>query len=66
LFRFALSPAQLFWQIILNKPEIVHLNTSMEPKIYWRDFAYLIVAQIAQKKIIYQVHGGALPQPFFK
>lgn len=64
--RFLFSPIQFFWQLILKKPQIVHLNTSLEPKSYWRDIAYLLIARIMGKKIVYQVHGGALPQIFFK
>ncbi|MDE2389332.1 MAG: glycosyltransferase family 4 protein, partial [Betaproteobacteria bacterium] len=52
--------------LIQKKPQIVHLNTSMEPKSYWRDIAYLCIALIMGKKVVYQVHGGALPQIFFK
>jgi len=66
LARFLFSPVQFFWRLIQQKPQIVHLNTSLEPKSYWRDIAYLVIAIIMGKKIVYQVHGGALPQAFFK
>lgn len=64
--RFIFSPIYFFWQLIQKKPQIVHLNTSLVPKSYWRDIAYLIVARIMGKKIVYQVHGGELPQVFFR
>lgn len=64
--RFLFSPIQFFWELILKKPQIVHLNTSLEPKSYWRDIVYLFIARIMGKKVVYQVHGGALPQVFFK
>lgn len=63
--RFLFSPIQFFWQLIWKKPHIIHLNTSLVPKSFWRDIAYLFVARIMGKKIVYQVHGGALPQFFF-
>lgn len=66
LIRFLWSPMQFLWQIIQQKPHIVHLNTSMEPKSYWRDIVYLFIARIMRKKVVYQVHGGALPQVFFR
>ena len=66
MMRFVLSPILFFGQLIQKKPQIVHLNTSLEPKSYWRDIAYLIIARAMGKKIVYQVHGGALPQVFFK
>lgn len=66
LKRFLFSPIQFFWRLIREKPHIVHLNTSLVPKSFWRDIAYLFVARIMGKKIVYQVHGGDLPQVFFK
>ncbi|QOJ24018.1 MAG: glycosyltransferase family 4 protein [Gammaproteobacteria bacterium] len=65
LLRFIFSPIHFFWWLILNRPQIVHLNTSLESKSYWRDAAYLFIARIMGKKIVYQVHGGELPQKFF-
>jgi glycosyltransferase involved in cell wall biosynthesis len=37
----------------------------MDQKAFWRDVVYLFVAKILQKKVVYQVHGGALPDQFF-
>jgi glycosyltransferase involved in cell wall biosynthesis len=65
LLRFIFSPMHFFGWLVLNKPQIVHLNTSLESKSYWRDVAYLIIARMMGKKIVYQVHGGELPQEFF-
>lgn len=66
LARFVLSPVELFWLLIKSKAKIVHLNTTIRPKSYWRDVIYLFIARIMGKKIIYQVHGGVLPQDFYK
>lgn len=66
LVRFLFSPIQFLGQLIREKPQIIHLNTSLESKSYWRDIIYLIIARIAGKKVVYQVHGGALPQDLFK
>lgn len=65
IIRFMLSPFQLSVELIRKNPQIVHLNTSLEYKSYWRDIAYLAVARILGKKVVYQVHGGAMPQVFF-
>jgi glycosyltransferase involved in cell wall biosynthesis len=43
----------------------VHINTSFEPKGYWRDLVYLAVAKLFGRKLVYQIHGGALPAEFF-
>jgi glycosyltransferase involved in cell wall biosynthesis len=63
--RFVFSPVQFFWRLIRQRPEIVHVNTSMDSKGYWRDLVYLLIARAMQKRIVYQIHGGALPQNFF-
>ena len=65
LLRFAWSPFQFLQALRVQQPQIVHINTSMEQKSYWRDLAYLLVAKAMGKRVLYQVHGGALPQVFF-
>lgn len=65
LGRFMFSPFQFFWFIIQENPQIVHVNTTMDAKGYWRDLVYLSIARFLRKKIVYQIHGGALPQEFF-
>lgn len=65
LCRFIFSPFLFAACIIKKKPDIVHLNTSLEPKSFWRDVAYLIVAKALGKHVVYQVHGGELPERFF-
>lgn len=64
--RVMFSPFYFFWQLSRQCPQIVHLNTSMNTKGYWRDLVYLVIARTLKKKIVYQVHGGALPHHFFK
>jgi glycosyltransferase involved in cell wall biosynthesis len=66
LGRFIWSPVQFFLRLIRYKPQIVHLNTSMDPKSFWRDLVYFFIAHAMGKKIVYQVHGGQLPQDFFR
>ncbi|OBV40656.1 Glycosyltransferase involved in cell wall bisynthesis [Janthinobacterium psychrotolerans] len=65
LLRLAWSPFQFLQALRRQRPQIVHINTSMEQKSYWRDLAYLLVAKAMGKRVLYQVHGGALPQVFF-
>jgi len=64
LWRFATSPILFFFFLIKYKPIIVHVNSSLEPKAFWRDLAYVIIGKLLCKKIVYQVHGGKLPQYF--
>jgi len=65
LLRLVASPLQLMGAIFRARAQIVHINTSMEAKAYWRDLAYLLVAKLLRRRVVYQVHGGALPQDFF-
>jgi glycosyltransferase involved in cell wall biosynthesis len=65
LLRALTSPVALAGCIIWRSPAIVHINTSFEPKGYWRDLAYLAVTKAFRRKVIYQVHGGAPPAEMF-
>ncbi|MGQ9862309.1 MAG: glycosyltransferase family 4 protein [Thiobacillaceae bacterium] len=66
LWRFVASPFAFSRFVHRQGPSIVHLNSSLEPKSYWRDLAYLVVAKLLRRLVVYQVHGGALPQDFFR
>lgn len=66
LWRFAASPFQFVHAVRKQRPHLVHINTSMEWRSYWRDMVYLWLAKAMGKRVVYQVHGGALPQVFFK
>ena len=66
MLRLLVSPFQLFWKIVQHRPQIVHVNTSMDAKGYWRDLVYLIISRSLRKRVVYQVHGGSLPQKFFE
>lgn len=63
-WRYAASPTMLLLYLLKVSPKIVHLNTSLEPKAFWRDTAYMLVAKLLRKKVVMQIHGGALPQEF--
>jgi glycosyltransferase involved in cell wall biosynthesis len=65
ILRLALSPLFLAAAIVFRHVSIVHLNTSLNARAYWRDVAYLAVAKMLGARVVYQVHGGALPQRFF-
>lgn len=65
LWRFAFGPFAFVAFVLRRWPDIVHLNTSLVPKSYWRDLAFLLIARLLGKKTVYQVHGGALPEEFF-
>jgi hypothetical protein len=62
--RLALSPFRLAVAIVARNAAVVHINTSLNARAYWRDLAYLAVARLCGARVVYQVHGGALPRRF--
>jgi glycosyltransferase involved in cell wall biosynthesis len=66
VIRLGISPILFAWRLLRQNPKVIHVNTSMDSKGYWRDLVYLIIARALRKKVVYQVHGGALPQQFFR
>jgi len=66
LGRLLISPLLLATAILRRDAALIHLNTALNIRAYWRDLAYLCVAKICGARVVYQVHGGALPQRFFR
>lgn len=66
LLRLLASPFALFATVLFRQAALVHINTSLNPRAYWRDLAYLLVAKLLRARVLYQVHGGDLPQDFFR
>jgi len=60
LMRFLFSPLGLLFAIFRFDASVVHINTSLNAKAFWRDLAYLAVAKICGARVVYQIHGGAL------
>jgi glycosyltransferase involved in cell wall biosynthesis len=60
LARYLLSPLALALAIVRRDAAIVHLNTSLNAKAYWRDLAYLLVAKLCGARVLLQKHGGSL------
>ena len=65
ILRLLSSPFLLAATIVFRHVSIVHINTSLNPRAYWRDLVYLGVAKMLGARVVYQVHGGALPHQFF-
>ena len=63
--RFLTSPWRLSAFIIARRPDIVHINSSMDQKAFWRDLFYFLVAKMLGRKVVTQFHGGELPQRLF-
>jgi glycosyltransferase involved in cell wall biosynthesis len=65
LARILVSPLCLALAVLWRRADLVHINTSLNARAFWRDLAYLVVARLCGGRVLYQVHGGALPQQFF-
>ena len=64
IVRLLVSPFALATTILARHVDIVHLNTSLNQRAYWRDLVYMVVARISGARVVYQVHGGDLPVQF--
>jgi glycosyltransferase involved in cell wall biosynthesis len=66
LLRLILSPLHLGLFLLRSRADAVHINATLDPKGYWRDLVYWIVARLLRRRVVNQVHGGAMPQDFFR
>lgn len=66
LLRFTLSPLHLGLFLLRTGTDAVHFNASLDAKAFWRDLVYWIVARMLGRRVVNQVHGGAMPQAFFR
>lgn len=62
--RLIWSPLALGWRVLRLGRPLVHINTSLNRRAYLRDLAYLIVARCCRAPVLYQIHGGELPEQF--
>lgn len=62
LGRMAASPFQLAATLLRSGAGLLHINTSLDAKAFWRDLVYLAVAKLCGARVLYQVHGGELDE----
>jgi glycosyltransferase involved in cell wall biosynthesis len=60
--RLVASPFLLAATILRTGARLLHINTSLDAKAFWRDLAYLAVAKLCGARVLYQVHGGLLDE----
>jgi glycosyltransferase involved in cell wall biosynthesis len=58
LLRLIGSPFQLASAIMRTNAAVVHLNTSLDSRGYFRDLAYLLVAKAFAVRVVYQMHDN--------
>ncbi|MGQ0547633.1 MAG: glycosyltransferase family 4 protein [Betaproteobacteria bacterium] len=59
-WRLAASPFALAAAIVRRRAALVHVNTSLNARAFWRDAAYLLVAKLCGARVLFQTHGGTL------
>jgi glycosyltransferase involved in cell wall biosynthesis len=64
LWRLLWSPLALALRIVLADAALVHINTSLNTRAWWRDLGYLLAAKLCGAHVVYQIHGGELPRRF--
>lgn len=60
LSRIVGSPFALGWALWKYSPGVIHLNSALDQKGFWRDLAYMLVGKLFRKKVALQIHGGSL------
>ena len=60
LWRLATSPFRLAAVLLGRRPAVVHLNTSVDPKGFWREIPHLVVCRLLGARVVYQIHGGTI------
>jgi glycosyltransferase involved in cell wall biosynthesis len=60
LLRLVVSPFALAWRIARLRPAVIHLNTSVDPRGFWREVLHLLIARLMNQRVLYQIHGGSL------
>lgn len=64
LWRLATAPLALSWALLRTGARVVHVNSAMEHKAFWRDMTFVLAARALGRRVVFQVHGGHLPEDF--
>jgi glycosyltransferase involved in cell wall biosynthesis len=59
--RAIVSPCQLAATIVRSRASIVHINSVLDHKAFWRDAVYVLTSKAFGCKVVLQMHGGSLP-----
>jgi glycosyltransferase involved in cell wall biosynthesis len=60
LIRLLTSPFVLAARIIKLRPQVVHINSALDHKAFWRDCVYLVVCKLFGARVVFQLHGGSI------
>ena len=65
LWRAIDSPVQLVAATARHRPRIMHINSTPEPKAFWRDAVYLVLAKSMGRQTVLEMHGSHLPIDYY-
>jgi glycosyltransferase involved in cell wall biosynthesis len=64
LWRAIDSPVQLVAATARHRPRIMHINSAPDPKAFWRDAVYLVLAKSMGRQTVLEMHGSHLPTDY--
>ena len=64
--RITTDPIKFFFNILKSKPNLIHINSSVDLKAVVRDSIFIFISKLLGLKIITQIHGGILPSELSK
>lgn len=64
LWRAIDSPVQLVAATAWHRPRIMHINSAPDPKAFWRDAVYLVLAKSMGRQTVLEMHGSHLPTDY--
>ena len=64
LRRLLSAPVALARVLLRSGAAVVHVNSAMEHKAFWRDATFVLTARALRRRVVFQVHGGHLPEDF--
>lgn len=60
LWRALTSPVALAIQILRMRPIVVHINSAVSHRAFWRDLVYLLISKSLRRPVVLQLHGGSI------
>jgi glycosyltransferase involved in cell wall biosynthesis len=60
VLRLVTGPFTFAWLIVRRRPQIVHLNSTLDNKAFWRDAIYFLIAYGLGCSVVNQLHGGSI------
>ena len=60
IFRILNDLSVLNRILLTRRPDLVHINSSLNTGAFWRDALYMLSCKLFRRKILLQLHGGHL------